>query len=135
MQKIYTWEPVEEIARLRRLLKKNHAENPDKPTATSPPGDKGAPPPPMAVLPPLCATTLQRENPHCATVDLRLTVDLRPTADLRVVVFSPTPAPHLCPNRTTTHLCRSAAADSAKNLHLGFDTLCNTYAQRVPCKS
>ena len=44
----YTWEPVEGIAHLRRLLKKYHSENPDKPTDTSPPVDKCAPPPSMA---------------------------------------------------------------------------------------
>ena len=61
-----TWEPVEGIAHLRRLLKKYHSENPDKPTATSPPVDKGAPPPPMAarsgakVAPPII---LQKRTP------------------------------------------------------------------------
>ena len=43
-----TWKPVEGISHLRRLLKKYHGKNPDKPTATSLPVDKGAPPPPMA---------------------------------------------------------------------------------------
>ena len=43
-----TWEPVEGISHLRRLLKKYHGKNLDKPTATSLPVDKGAPPPLMA---------------------------------------------------------------------------------------
>ena len=37
-----TWERVEGICYLRRLLKKYHAENPDKPAATSPPLDREA---------------------------------------------------------------------------------------------
>ena len=43
-----TWESVKEISHLRRLLKKYYSKNPDKPTATSPPVDKGALPLPMA---------------------------------------------------------------------------------------
>lgn len=35
-----TWEPVEGIAHLQRLLKKYHSENLDKPNATSPPVDR-----------------------------------------------------------------------------------------------
>lgn len=61
-----TWEPVEEIAHLRRLLKKYHAENPDKPTATSPPVDRGAPAPPMAArsgAKVALSTLLQRNRP------------------------------------------------------------------------
>ncbi len=42
-----TWKPVERIAHLQRLLQKYHAKNPENLTATSPPVDKGAPPPPM----------------------------------------------------------------------------------------
>ncbi len=43
-----TWEPLERIAHLRRLVKKYHIKNPEKPTATSPPVDNGAPPPHIA---------------------------------------------------------------------------------------
>ena len=43
-----TGEPVKGIAFLRRLLKKYHAKNLENPTATSPPVDKSAPPPPMS---------------------------------------------------------------------------------------
>ena len=66
-----TWEPIKGTAHLRRLLKKYHAENPDKPTATSPPVDKGAPPPPMAArsgakvaLPIILRKRAPTENPQ-----------------------------------------------------------------------
>lgn len=69
-----TWEPVEGIAHLRRLLKKYHSENPDKLTATSPPVDKGALPPPMAarsgakVAPPIALRKpAATKNPHNLT--------------------------------------------------------------------
>ncbi len=51
---------------MRRLLKKYHTENPNKPTTTSSPVDKGTPPPPMAarfgmkVAPPI---TLYKRTP------------------------------------------------------------------------
>ena len=63
-----TWEPIKGVSHLRRLLKKYHSENPEKPTAASPPIDKGAPPPPMAarlgakVAPPTLLPT--RSSPH-----------------------------------------------------------------------
>ena len=43
-----TWEPVEGISHLQRLLKKYHGKNSDKSTATSLPVDKKALPPLMA---------------------------------------------------------------------------------------
>ena len=57
-----TWEPVKEVFYLRRLLKKNHTENPKKPAAASPPIDKGALPPLITI----CSGT--KVAPHTPTL-------------------------------------------------------------------
>ena len=118
-----TWEPIETVFHLRQLLKKYHSENPEKPTAASPSIDKGAPPSLMAarsgqnsLLLHFCLLALL-----CANILLR--ISNHPCESL------------LCWGLTNTQLSGSAAATNAENLRPGLNTLHNTYAQRIPCKS
>lgn len=95
-----TWEPVEGVSHLRRLLKKYHGDNPDIPTATSPPVDKGAPPPPMAA----------RSGARIAPLTPAL-------------IRSPT-RKHLRAHKI--YLCSSAAANVIERLCLELSILQNT---------
>ena len=57
-----TWEPASAVQHLRKLLSKFHQENPDKPTATSPPVDT-APPMARPTVKPTAANKQKRGRP------------------------------------------------------------------------
>ena len=111
-----TWEPLERIAHLRRLVKKYHVKNPEKPTATSPPVDNDAPPPHIAarsgakVAPPILALIRSFTRN-------RLSARNR----LSVKVFSTSSS-----NRHPPVWVRRS--ERRRSLHSGLNTLCNTYA-------
>ena len=61
-----TWEPASAVQHLRKLLSAFHKDNPDKPTATSPPSDT-APPMARPLVVPLTKTTKRKRGRPAAT--------------------------------------------------------------------
>ena len=120
-----TWETVEEIAHLRKLLKKYHSENPEKHSASSPPFDTGAPPPLIA------AWSEAKVTPPTPEF-IRSPARKRPLAHKSppVRVFS-TPAPNWLPSLLVRH-SRQRWKSTSTSQHF-LQTLCkkNTHPTKL----
>lgn len=118
-----TWKPIERVFYLRQLLKKYHSKNPEQSTATSLLINKSALPLQWPLV----------QGQKLLLIYLELLALSSTNILLYTIKHFCQPLLYLSP--TNAQLWSFTAADRAKSLRSGFNTLRNTYAQHISCKS